>query len=82
MHKSFLKKILYILTLMVVMANASELENQSNENTLHKVSIHAEDTHQPSILSILAEDSGYYIVTGPNVQSKYKLTTIGLVDFI
>ena len=38
------------------------------------VSIHAEDTHLPTILAILAEESGYNIVTGPNVQSQDKLT--------
>merc|ERR1711939_591466 len=39
-----------------------------------KVSIHAEDTYLPTILSRLAKQSGYNIVTGPNVQSQEKLT--------
>ena len=47
-------------------------ENNELESPL--VSIHAEDTHLPSILAILAEESGYNIVTGPNVQSQNKLT--------
>ena len=38
------------------------------------VSIHAEDTHLPTILSMLAKQSDYNIVTGPNVQTQEKLT--------
>ena len=38
------------------------------------VTIHAEDTHLPTILSMLAKQSGYNIVTGPNVQTQEKLT--------
>lgn len=38
------------------------------------VTIHATDTHLPTLLSILAEESGYNIVTGPNVNSNDKLT--------
>ena len=43
------------------------------------VSIHAEDTHLPSILAILAEESGYNIVTGPSVSDEDQIT-IHLVD--
>ena len=39
-----------------------------------KISIHAEDTHLPTILSMLAKQSSYNIVTGPNVQTQEKLT--------
>ena len=38
------------------------------------VSIHAEDTHLPTILSILAKQSDYNIVTGPNAVSYTHLT--------
>jgi len=44
------------------------------EDTKPLVSIHAEDTHLPTILAILASESGYNIVTGPNVQAQNKLT--------
>ena len=74
MHKSFFKKIFYIFFLMIVFINANELEELDNENNLPTVSIHAEDTHLPTILSILAKESGYNIVTGPNVQNQNKLT--------
>ena len=42
-----------------------------NENL---VTIHAEDANLSSILSIIAEDSDYNIVTGPTVSQGKKLT--------
>ena len=70
-----LNKVLCILLLMAYVytddtINANELIVE--EKPL--VSIHAEDTHLPSILAILASESGYNIVTGPNVQTQNKLT--------
>ena len=44
------------------------LENQPT------VTVHAEDTYLPTILSMLAQQSGFNIVTGPNVQTQEKLT--------
>jgi len=38
------------------------------------VSVHAEDAHLPSILSILAKESGYNIVTDPNVNRQDKIS--------
>ncbi len=38
------------------------------------VTIHAEDAHLPSILAILAKESGYNIVTGPGVNMKDKIS--------
>ena len=48
----------------------------SNEKQADKpiVSIHAEDAPLSMILSMLAEESGYNIVTGPNVNSQEKLS--------
>ena len=34
------------------------------------ITIHAEDAYLPSILSILADESGYNIVTGANVNKQ------------
>lgn len=42
--------------------------------TENNVTIHAEDANLSSILSIIAEDSDYNIVTGPSVSSGKKLT--------
>ena len=38
------------------------------------VTVHAEDGYLPSILSILAKESGYNIVTDPNVNRQEQLT--------
>ena len=38
------------------------------------ISINAVESSLPSILSILADESGYNIVTGPNVNSSEKIT--------
>ena len=48
-------------------------QNEGNQEEI-LVTIHATDTHLPTLLSILAEESGYNIVTGPNVNSNDKLT--------
>jgi len=46
---------------------------RNNENTT-LITIHAEDAFLPSILSILARDSGYNIVTDPNVNRMDKIS--------
>ena len=67
--------ILTIFTFSMLLSEQTVINNKS-EDKKPLVSIHAEDTHLPSILAILAEESGYNIVTGPNVQSKNKLTEL------
>ena len=73
-----IKKLIKIVILTTLFYSVIFSQQNISENTdeVKKplVSIHAEDTHLPSILAILAEESGYNIVTGPNVQSKNKLT--------
>ena len=41
---------------------------------LNLVTVHAEDAHLPSILAILAKESGYNIVTDPNVNKQEKIS--------
>ena len=65
-------KIFFIST--VLMLSILIGEEESSTIKYPKVSIHAQDTHLPSILAILAEESGYNIVTGPNVENQSKLT--------
>jgi len=68
-------KIIILTTLFYsVLFSQENISENTDEVKNPLVSIHAEDTHLPSILAILAEESGYNIVTGPNVQSKNKLT--------
>ena len=50
----------------------SQAEENGEEQTL--ITIHAEDAFLPSILSILAKESGYNIVTDPNVNRQDKVS--------
>ena len=68
-----LKNNIIAISLLVLFCNIIYCQNDENTSQ-PKVSIHAEDTHLPTILSMLAKQSGYNIVTGPNVQSQEKLT--------
>ena len=72
MNRNF--KIISIIVFFTVSIINAEPDKQNNESKYPKVSIHAQDTHLPSILAILAEESGYNIVTGPNVENQNKLT--------
>ena len=68
-----------LFALEVVSTEAEELPKNilvSNDNSesLPKINIHAVDTYLPALLQMLAEQSGYNIVTGPNVNEKDKLT--------
>ena len=66
--------ILAVLTNIVFMQENKNSNNIITEDEIPLVSIHAEDTHLPALLAILASESGYNIVTGPNVQTEDKLT--------
>ena len=50
------------------------LFSQTNSVDNNLVTIHAEDANLASILTIIAEDSNYNIVTGPSVSQNKKLT--------
>ena len=50
-------------------SGAGEAED---DNTL--ITVHAEDAFLPSILAILAKESGYNIVTDPNVNKQDKVS--------
>ena len=69
------KHLIIIIGVLLSTSIGQEGKNQyiSSED-IPLVSIHAEDTHLPALLAILASESGYNIVTGPNVQSDNKLT--------
>jgi len=72
MNRNF--KIISMIVFFSVSIINADTDKQKNESKYPKVSIHAQDTHLPSILAILAEESGYNIVTGPNVENQNKLT--------
>ena len=48
--------------------------NGSLEEDATLITIHAEDANLPSILAILAKESGYNIVTDPNVNRQDKVS--------
>ena len=58
-------------TFFVLLVNTSFAQNES---PAPKITINAVESSLPIILSILAEESGYNIVTGPSVNSTEKLT--------
>ncbi|MBC8213510.1 MAG: secretin and TonB N-terminal domain-containing protein [Candidatus Marinimicrobia bacterium] len=73
-----MKKILFVITFTALLfstTDSAQTGKVQQSNTVEKkVTIHAEDSHIPLILSILAEESGYNIVTGPGVNTEEKLT--------
>ena len=64
------------ITLMIIstskLTSQNESEPSGEENTL--ITIHAEDAFLPSILAILAKESGYNIVTDPTVNKQDKVS--------
>ncbi|MBA65547.1 MAG: hypothetical protein CMG55_07080 [Candidatus Marinimicrobia bacterium] len=52
----------------------SQTESGSDGDEKTLITIHAEDAFLPSILSILAKESGYNIVTDPNVNKQDKVS--------
>jgi len=66
-----------ILTLVVVLTASSAIyaqEQTRNPIEQKLITIHAEDAHLPTVLSILAEESGYNIVTSPEVNSQDRIS--------
>ena len=70
------KKILYTMFFTIILLGNFLISQEGEASIIDEpiVSIHAEDTHLPTILSILAKQSDYNIVTGPNVDTQEKLT--------
>ena len=63
-------KIIAMFTLFICAQQNVDIANNANDqdaDDLNLVTVHAEDAHLPSILAILAKESGYNIVTDPNV---------------
>ncbi len=58
-------------------SNTNQTVSTSNNNAsqnIPTITIHAKESSLPSVLSILADESGYNIVTGPNVNATEKIT--------
>lgn len=66
--------IIFVLTLAYAFAEETESEPDMEKLKSSLVSISAEDAHLPSVLAILAEESGFNIVTGPGVNIKDRIS--------
>jgi len=68
----------FIINLLLMSCFFGPLQGQNvgevdaEDNTL--ITVHAEDAFLPSILAILAKESGYNIVTDPNVNKQDKVS--------
>ena len=68
----------FIINLLLISSFFGPLQGQNvgevdaEDNTL--ITVHAEDAFLPSILAILAKESGYNIVTDPNVNKQDKVS--------
>jgi len=70
-------KIIAMFTLFIYAQQNVDIANNANDqdaDDLNLVTVHAEDAHLPSILAILAKESGYNIVTDPNVNRQEKIS--------
>ena len=67
--RTFIKTIFVFMLLLHAQQDSDIVDNEKGQTSqdLNLVTVHAEDAHLPSILAILAKESGYNIVTDPNV---------------
>ena len=69
-------KFLVALTVSLILTDPAPAQSESAQGADEKtlITVHAEDAFLPSILSILAKESGYNIVTDPNVNKQDKVS--------
>ena len=63
-----------LLLIPLLSAQDAKTISAKEEKTPTLVSVHAEDAFLPGILSVLAKESGYNIVTDPNVNRQDKIS--------
>ena len=69
-----------IIAMFTLFTNAQQNVDTANDanaqdtDDLNLVTVHAEDAHLPSILRYSAKESGYNIVTDPNVNRQEKIS--------
>jgi len=62
-----------LLIISILLSGYIFAQNEANTAVADSeplVTIHAEETHLPTVLAILAKESGYNIVTGPLVSKR------------
>ncbi len=69
-------KMINIILLLVMICTISGQDNlqKGTPSDDPTITIHAKESSLPSVLSILADESGFNIVTGPNVNATEKIT--------
>ena len=74
--RTFIKIIAMFMLFIYAQQNVDIANNTNDQDAddLNLVTVHAEDAHLPSILAILAKESGYNIVTDPNVNRQEKIS--------
>ena len=68
-----------LIILLFIIYNLSFNVLIASQDDESMVTIHAVDTNLPDLLAILAEESGFNIVTGPNVNASELLTTAPVI---
>ena len=63
-----------LLLISILLAQNAKTISAQEEKSPTLVSVHAEDAYLPGILSILAKESGYNIVTDPHVNRQDKIS--------
>ena len=69
-----MKKLFFVFLLCIIQLGIAQTGSGFQADELPTVTVHAEDTHLATVLAILAQESGYNIVTGPNVNAQDRLT--------
>jgi len=78
--QSLRKLVILLMPVFVIVYGQSSdgssigINKKESKEELNLVTVHAEDAHLPSILAILAKESGYNIVTDPNVNRQEKIS--------
>jgi len=62
------------LLISLLIFSGALMATEENPAEANLVSIHAVDTHLPNLLAMLAKESGFNIVTGPNVNKEERLS--------
>jgi type II secretory pathway component GspD/PulD (secretin) len=68
----FIASMIFLAGLLAQSSSGTVASREAENPTL--ITVHAEDAHLPGILSLLAKESGYNIVTDPNVSQQDKIT--------
>ena len=75
-----IRQLTIIFLVLATLLQAEKLDEKQEPDptelieNLNLITVHAEDAHLPGILAILAKESGFNIVTDPNVNRQDKIS--------